>query len=540
MSGRDVAKYLADIGCCKRCILIYLGERSDVLYGSLQSLDGAIEQAVLSLDNQQLTSTIEDKINSNTSSECDSQNKSAEEENFVVPEYEEENCIGSTNGHAEHVSKKQKLSAVCITCIGLFQLCNASTVIKQISDAMAIGNPDTDSFALGFALPVSLTLRVHRVWVLVMQAFPWMPDKGRKDHIGTLKDAWKNLVGPQLEKLLDKTFVQAQNVDFIMNVCTSYVNDTDDCKILDTLCGNLFHDRRKQPKKFAAGVYSKQAVDAAIKKLSDREFLRACPAPPPMPAELIAITELKWQRDALFMAGRYNKYSRELPQTPWIVEGERKMGSSVQELFCEILNKTIRAEDYRFSSSGREDVDVRCLGNGRPFVVEFINPCCTKLSQEEVKELQKSVNVSSNLIQLRDLQIVDKKDVWNLKEGEEEKTKAYCALCVVRTGYDPALLSQLSEMKELIIQQQTPLRVLHRRALMTRPKVIHEMSASPVNNFLFKLHLTTQAGTYIKEFVHGDLGRTQPNMGNILGLDVDIIALDVENVSLDWPPRYGD
>lgn len=46
--------------------------------------------------------------------------------------------------------------------------------------------------------------------------------------------------------------------------------------------------------------------------------------------------------------------------------------------------------------------------------------------------------------------------------------------------------------------------------------------------FVFQLHLTTQAGTYIKEFVHGDLGRTIPNLGEILGCEVDIIALDVE------------
>ena len=46
--------------------------------------------------------------------------------------------------------------------------------------------------------------------------------------------------------------------------------------------------------------------------------------------------------------------------------------------------------------------------------------------------------------------------------------------------------------------------------------------------FLFKLTLCTQAGTYVKEFVHGDFGRTSPNLCSILNCDVDIIALDVE------------
>lgn len=35
------------------------------------------------------------------------------------------------------------------------------------------------------------------------------------------------------------------------------------------------------------------------------------------------------------------------------------------------------------------------------------------------------------------------------------------------------------------------------------------------------------AGTYIKEFVHGDLERTIPNVGTLLNSEADIIQLDV-------------
>lgn len=51
---------------------------------------------------------------------------------------------------------------------------------------------------------------------------------------------------------------------------------------------------------------------------------------------------------------------------------------------------------------------------------------------------------------------------------------------------------------------------------------------------LFKLDIKTQAGTYIKEFVHGDFGRTQPSLGQLLGgVQVDILALDVQVVCYD-------
>ena len=42
--------------------------------------------------------------------------------------------------------------------------------------------------------------------------------------------------------------------------------------------------------------------------------------------------------------------------------------------------------------------------------------------------------------------------------------------------------------------------------------------------------LLASAGTYIKEFVHGDLGRTVPSIGSLLNSEADILQLDVTNV----------
>ena len=41
------------------------------------------------------------------------------------------------------------------------------------------------------------------------------------------------------------------------------------------------------------------------------------------------------------------------------------------------------------------------------------------------------------------------------------------------------------------------------------------------------LDLVTQAGTYVKEFCHGDFGRTVPNVGSLLGCTTDIMQLNV-------------
>ena len=70
------------------------------------------------------------------------------------------------------------------------------------------------------------------------------------------------------------------------------------------------------------------------------------------------------------------------------------------------------------------------------------------------------------------------------------------------------------------------------------PKCQDEKETSRI---LFKLELCTQAGTYVKEFVHGDFGRTHPSLSTILGCEnVDILALDVKSIVMDWPPKLED
>jgi len=43
-----------------------------------------------------------------------------------------------------------------------------------------------------------------------------------------------------------------------------------------------------------------------------------------------------------------------------------------------VLTKYFGTEKYKFHSGGREDIDVRMLNNGRPFVMEMVDPIKTK------------------------------------------------------------------------------------------------------------------------------------------------------------------
>ena len=88
----------------------------------------------------------------------------------------------------------------------------------------------------------------------------------------------------------------------------------------------------------------------------------------------------------LFIGGRYNKYSREIPQTIWPCRechgkgcphchGKGKMyETSVQEIIGDIALEMAEGDEHFFHGMGREDIDARMLGDGRPFVLEISQP----------------------------------------------------------------------------------------------------------------------------------------------------------------------
>ncbi len=69
----------------------------------------------------------------------------------------------------------------------------------------------------------------------------------------------------------------------------------------------------------------------------------------------------------------------------------------------------------------------------------------------------------------------------------------------------------------------TPIWVLHRRSPLTREKIIYKIGLEKINNSIYVCYLSTSAGTYIKEFVHSDLGRTEPSLSSLVGQRLDII-----------------
>ncbi|KAI9306140.1 hypothetical protein BJ944DRAFT_160427 [Cunninghamella echinulata] len=291
---------------------------------------------------------------------------------------------------------------------------------------------------------------------------------------------------------------------------------------------------------------SRQNINEALKALDENEARRITTIPPLPQSEISNIDEINITHDSSYTGGRYIKLSRECSQTPWVIKGKKLADISVSECIVDIFKKYHKCDDTKFVTAGREDANVRMLGTGRPFYCELVNPRRPILNQEEYHQMELEINSSpksKDIVQVRQIQNISPDDTKIIKEGEEKKRKTYRALVWLSEPLTQDIIDKCNKAgeSEFITYQKTPIRVFQRRGAAVREKTIHslkmERAEKNTNSHFAVVYMNTQAGTYIKEFVHGDLGRTKPNLATIANVKyADLIELDVMEVDLQWPP----
>jgi tRNA U54 and U55 pseudouridine synthase Pus10 len=231
----------------------------------------------------------------------------------------------------------------------------------------------------------------------------------------------------------------------------------------------------------------------------------------------------------------------------------------------------------KFHASGREDMDVRMLVrsesstcHGRPFCVQVIDALNPIVSPNQLKDLAETINQivtgttststeESVKIDSGDglcntvasyygqnpmgvgilpnaLRLVPAAIFSGLQKDTESKTKHYGCYCwskdVLPDEDDLTKVLFRNVVFPLTIQQRTPLRVLHRRTNSIRERNVLYARATKIDDHHFRLELSTQAGTYVKEFIYGDFGRTIPSVSSLMGCKTNLLKLDCEGIEI--------
>ena len=250
-------------------------------------------------------------------------------------------------------------------------------------------------------------------------------------------------------------------------------------------------------------------------------------------------------RSNLWLESRYRKLVRGLPQTIFYCpkcKGDRRRRKgcpqcegfgkltkeSVQELIGRRILPRMQAKTGKFHGAGREDIDVLMLGRGRPFVYEVIgarNPLI------DLEELRRDIEArAEGAIELDPFVRVGRERVVYWKNTHFDKI--YRADVSLDGELDADRLAAAGAFAGVVVQR-TPQRVAHRRADLDRERSLRVLSLTRSGENEVELRVLCQHGTYVKEWISGDDGRTTPSLSSLLGVGCSCRQLDVDEILTD-------
>ena len=269
----------------------------------------------------------------------------------------------------------------------------------------------------------------------------------------------------------------------------------------------------------------------------------------------LATDEVDVNVNSAFVYGRYRKLERDIPQTKWPcndcngtgrLQGQPCGGcdgsgyrydESVEQLSAPVVVDAMDGEAGTFHGAGREDVDALMLESGRPFVIEVDEPRVRDIDVEQVQ--QDSNDFADGKVAVEGLRLATHEMVERVKELDASKTYRM-DVEFVEPITDDALQAALEELEGATIHQETPQRVSHRRADLTRTRDVYAASGELVDETHAEIRIHGAGGLYVKELISSDAGRTEPSLTGLLGVESVVTALDVVDVQGESEPFAVD
>ena len=175
-------------------------------------------------------------------------------------------------------------------------------------------------------------------------------------------------------------------------------------------------------------------VDEIGKRLKDRLDGITMVNDKPDVLALIDVLTLTVELDvrAVYVYGRYRKLERGIPQTRWPCRACKGRGcercnqtglqyeKSVQDLVGNPMLEIFQGTEHAFHGMGREDIDVRCLGRGRPFVLEIKEPRKRSFNAEKLADIINEAAEGS--VEVSSIRPSSRSEVVRIKDTPAEKS----------------------------------------------------------------------------------------------------------------------
>jgi tRNA pseudouridine synthase 10 len=239
----------------------------------------------------------------------------------------------------------------------------------------------------------------------------------------------------------------------------------------------------------------KMEINREIGKILEPQLKKTVDIPNP---DIMAVIDTAYdhvtlQISSLFIYGRYRKLQRGIPQTKWpcqicLGKGCKKCNytgklyeTTVEELIAKKALELTQGTDESFHGSGREDIDARMLGTGRPFILEVKDP---KKRNIDLSLLEKDTNNAlKNIIEISCLRFSNREEIARIKAAEFRKTYRVTMEAAQPLNKEK-LIKVAQSLQGQLIKQLTPTRVAHRRANKIRERLIYNCTLESVEGII--------------------------------------------------------
>jgi tRNA pseudouridine synthase 10 len=231
------------------------------------------------------------------------------------------------------------------------------------------------------------------------------------------------------------------------------------------------------------------------------------------------------EANPLFVYGKYRKLVGGIPQTKWYCRECRGRGcarcsftgkmypESVEEIIAVKVLEETGGKGEAFHGSGREDIEATLVG-WRPFVLEIERPVKRRLG---FASLEAAINkFAGGKVEVSGLRPSSKDEVRFIKAVRHDKSYVLDVECEQPVS-DEQLQAVARRFDNVEVLQKTPTRVMHRRSDLVRKRLVKSVRCERVDATHIKVFIVAEAGTYAKELVHGDAGRTAPSVAEFFG-----------------------
>ena len=292
---------------------------------------------------------------------------------------------------------------VCCACLGILQHAwvDSGEMIASIRrDGWEC--PVGQRTILGLSIPSDVLVRQR---LLEMVGFPDAPPARRPVEV---KEAMLWLFETALQEELRCELVPAavqETGNYGMSILLSWkaaAGVLSDAHRVAVRYGKRAQPARKRQRVEKGDARSSSGVDTSwqtiVKLLTSVDTMQlrdVCEFPPRKVSKSISSMEMSIHRPSIYVAGRYKKFERGLSQTPWSYA--EPGATSVQEVISHVLAPYFKPDKATFTSGGREDMDVRMLGTGRPFAFIMENPrvLAPSVSAKQISAAQSDVNAQA-------------------------------------------------------------------------------------------------------------------------------------------------